>query len=343
VKAYRMDYADPYAAAQAIRDLYRPDRSRPEDEVRVSADWGSQSLIVSATAEMHQQIAELVQQMDRQEEAGLVGRIIEVSNIGAEQVAQALREAFADKMRASGKAQPQISVSNPRGTNRLVVRANEADFQEVKALVELLDQPPSERPDSPQIIPLKTANASQLASSLTRVFTEPARGTPGRAPETVPLIMADESSKSLIVRARPAEFEEIAAMVARLDTEEATQQGVIELIPVSEAIDAVDLARTLEQAINQGENQLAQAQPGTRPRHVTIRGDERASALIVAGSPSQFDQVRLAVKRLEELKPVGQERIMVINVKNMSADDAKRVLEQMIKQTSGSGGQGRRP
>jgi len=155
--------------------------------------------------------------------------------------------------------------------------------------------------------------------------------------------MADESSKSLIVRARPADFEEIAALVARLDTEEAAQQGVIELIPVSEAIDAVDLARTLEQAINQGENQLAQAQPGTRPRHVTIRGDERASALIVAGSPSQFDQVRLAVKRLEELKPVGQERIMVINVKNMSADDAKRVLEQMIKQTSGSGGQGRRP
>jgi type II secretory pathway component GspD/PulD (secretin) len=104
------------------------------------------------------------------------------------------------------------------------------------------------------------------------------------------------------------------------------------------------LARELEKTINQGEQLKLRQQPGYRPAAVSIGVDERTPALILAGSPELFATVKELVTKLQTFR--GEERPVtarIVPVKNMPAQDLKRVIQQMIEQQQGQGsGQQRR-
>jgi len=169
----------------------------------------------------------------------------------------------------------------------------------------------------PQIIKVENSVASQLAVTLTAIFTDPIQRTRGRTnPELVPLMLIED-------------------MVKKLDRVDIEKAGV-KLIQVNRNIDAVSLARQIETTINRGETNLARMQKGYIARQVAIGVEERVPALIIAGPPDMFEKVEQLVAELQLMKPSGGgQTAMVIPVNNIPAQDIKRVLDQYIQQQQG--------
>jgi hypothetical protein len=141
-----------------------------------------------------------------------------------------------------------------------------------------------------------------------------------------------------VVKARVVDFNNIKETAAKLDTEKAGPSG-IEVIQVNKGTDVAALAREIERTINQGEQLKLRQQPGYRPAAVAIGVDERSPALIVAGSPELFPTVKNLVDKLQSFKPSGGYTARIIPVRNIPAQDMKRVIQQLIDQQQGRQGQ----
>jgi type II secretory pathway component GspD/PulD (secretin) len=187
---------------------------------------------------------------------------------------------------------------------------------------------------APRIIKVEHTVASQLAGTLSRLFSDPnmRRGGRSGASDIVPIIMADEGTNSLVVRARPADYNVIANMAAQLDVESTSTAGGIEVIPVARTHDVKELATQISRVVNDGERQKAAQLTGYKPAQVSIGYDERTPALLVSGSPELFKTVHDTIARLEEMRPSvnGPSRAtQIIRVNNMNAADVKRIIDQL--------------
>ncbi|MFQ6048529.1 MAG: secretin N-terminal domain-containing protein, partial [Phycisphaerae bacterium] len=364
IKAIKLTYADPYAMANAIRNAFRPRgvRPRPEDIVVASGEWGTNSVLVSATRDKFEQIEKLVAEMDQEGAGAQVTKVISVNNADARDVAQSLMSIFIWQGQRTRRGQAPVRIQHLRGTNKILVSGSARQIEEIEQVVQTLDeaatagqpemrvirlsylapseaeqiltdylrksgargrrggeelagnvritasqtmgalivsgskeqldriegligrldQPVEEAGTAPRVIPLQTARASQLAETLTRIFTEPARQRArGRraTAEMVPVIVADELTNSLIVRAGSSDFLQIRKMAEQLDTQEAAGLAGVKVIQVAEGIDVRNLAQEIERTINQGEQHRARKMH-TTPALVSIGVDERANALI---------------------------------------------------------------
>jgi type II secretory pathway component GspD/PulD (secretin) len=165
------------------------------------------------------------------------------------------------------------------------------------------------------------------------MFTDPAKQSRGRtSPDTVPLIVADETSSSLLVRARNVDYNLIEDMVKKLDV--APDLSGMKVIRVSRGVDVSNLSKTIESTVNNGELYKQQQQKSYKAGRVSIGFDERVPALIVAGTPELFKQVESLVTELDGMKPTALPRTIIIPVGDPAG--MKRVLDQVIQQHTGT-------
>jgi hypothetical protein len=139
----------------------------------------------------------------------------------------------------------------------------------------------------------------------------------------------------------------IEEMAVKLDVE-ATGLAGMKVIRVGRGVDVRTLAREIAQTINEGERMAAQA-GNRKPNQVAIGVDDRAPALIVAGSPQMFDQVDRLVRELHSMGPADGQIGMptIIRTKNIPAEDVKNIIERLmevqgVKKVNSDGRGGRR-
>jgi type II secretory pathway component GspD/PulD (secretin) len=151
----------------------------------------------------------------------------------------------------------------------------------------------------------------------------------------IPLILADEASGSLLIRARTVDYNLIEDMVKKLDTQ--SDLGGPRMIRVQRGIDVASLARQIEETINQGERYKQQIQKGYRGGQVKIGYEERVPALIVAGTPELYPQVERLIADLYSKTPdFGSQRTVIVPVKAIPPSDLKRILDQVIEKQTGT-------
>lgn len=410
-KIYPLRYADVSSASQAINQaLTKPGTVGEKDRITVVPEFGTQSVVVTASKENLEKADKIVEDLDKDSITKYERHIVELKAAQADDVAAALTQAYAQR-RATRQGDRPVTVVAESNTNKLIVSCTQTEFAGVKELIDSLDVPKSEESDrqiktfrlqyaeagslvaaitqsfqartgrmnprdlvtatadyttgtlivsaskdrmkqvdaliaemdrevegasTPQYLQLKVANASQLALTLKQVFTDPAQQRRGRtSPEMVPVIIADERSNSLVVRARPADYNLIKQMVANMDTDTMGGAGAIRVIAVADGIDVESLATQIEKTMNEGQRQISQ-QTGTKPLQVSIGADRRTNALMVSGAPALFPEVEKLVAQLEKMKPPGGTGILIVPLRNVRPDDVKRVIDQM-QQRRGSG------
>jgi len=172
------------------------------------------------------------------------------------------------------------------------------------------------------------------------MYGDPRGRSPGRG-EDVPVIVSDDMSKTLLVYAPPMVFNKIEALVAKLDTPDTGVASGVKIIPVQSGINVSDLAATLDSLLAESSRYAAEAL-GIPRKQVAITADVRTNTIIVAGAPSQFAEVERIVRSLESMGPVGGEKTIIIKTDNISADDLKRLIEQMTNGSSSSSSRSRR-
>ncbi|HSW44231.1 MAG TPA: secretin N-terminal domain-containing protein [Phycisphaerae bacterium] len=338
--------------AQVVTTTYRARKLRPGEQApSITADANSNSLVVSASMHQTRAIKELIAELDKPVDPSRVEelRVIPLQYVEATEIKDILTEYLRKPGLAPGRGAAEL-VNDTRlqaspTMNALVVSGSTSEIERVQKLVQTMDREDVAGSSSvPQIIKVRNTSASQLAATLTRMFTEPAtargRGRAGAA-DLVPLILADDTTNTLVVRARTVDFNQIEMTVAKLDVPGEGTSGM-EVIQVNKGTDVAALAREIERTINMGERLKAQQQPGYRAAQLAIGVDERSPALIVAGSPELFPMVKGLVARLQEMKPSGGTTARVIPVRNISPQDMKRVIQQLIDQQQGKTTSGRR-
>jgi len=432
-RAFKLTYGMVWDVAEMITQSFRGGRTA-RDQVTAVPDWGSSSIFVTASPENMKRIEELVKQVDTKSDVAQQVRIVQIKHGDADNIAQTLTEVFSEGGGGGRRSwMPQrggISITHTPGTDTLLIKARDTEFEEIMAVLEQLDTPergPGEirtfalkfmdatemqgiletylqKPGSstggrrggaagglsgdvrisvssatnslvvsggkdqldrvaaviaeidveildggnrPEFMKLKYATPSLIEPILTQMFVDTARGRGGRgatATQMVPVIVADDPSDQLIVRANPTDMSLIRTMVDTLDTEDASLETGIKVVPLQPGVDVTELASMLQELLDADakvKESMSSSRGKAQADRVVLSADRRTNSILLAGARSRFEEVENLIRTLEKQGPVGGRTAVIIRPKNMSPDEIKGVLQGVMEDnTSGSGTRG---
>jgi len=363
VKVYRLEHAQAQSLATALADALSAGRAGggrgrggaaaaaagASGQLRISADAGSNSLVVRATKEDHEKIAKLVADMDQPAAAKYPVRAIALKHADATEVAQTLNALFgaagAARARRGARTAPAgeagVIIEADRSARTVLIRADDETFAKIEEVVAKLDVEGTGRP-TPTIIALTHATAGDIAPTLQASFA-PAPGE-RRQPEDAVTIIAEPLSNSLIVTATGANLEKVKALLAQLDKE--TAAGARTELLVLKNARAADLAGVLSQvsgasgatAAGRFRGRRTTGATGVQPQGVVVAAEPASNALVISGPEKEVTRLLAMAKQLDEA--AGATAVPVVKMYPVKNADVPTVVEalQQIFGAQGAGG-----
>ena len=332
-----LTHAKAGAVADALLNFYGRfalDVDSPSKQsVRIVADAGTNSLVVSAEDGEWTGIRELVAKLDTEQLDGSRQlRVIALVHADARGVANAINEAFRPQAAAAQPAAPtksgeqapapapapvsedMVSCSADELSNTLVVGASAIAMRRIEAVVAELDKPDYARLPPARLIPVKSGNPEQLARAIERVYG-PSR-TSGR--DRGVRIVGDTTSNALIVRASEEDFAQILAIAEALEQQAATDGLAVHLLPLTKA-SAVRVASAIRGAFAERARQAGVP--------FSIQVDTASNGLVVASTGPLFEEIKTLALQLDAMAPAADKGIFIIELKNLAPEDAKKIVE----------------
>ncbi|MFO8008146.1 MAG: secretin N-terminal domain-containing protein, partial [Candidatus Brocadiia bacterium] len=173
-----VEHADAAELARHISELFAKRRRTEDvsDQVELTADERSNALIVLSTQANYELIKELVSKLDTEESRATETRSYVLQYADAEDVAQQLNDLYGGQQRTyypwyyGGQQEPQTQFVAERRTNSLIVIAPPADFEQMEALIEKLDQPIDTAEVAPRIYHIENMDAKEMTDVLNQIF-----------------------------------------------------------------------------------------------------------------------------------------------------------------------------
>lgn len=284
-----------------------------EVQARIVADRRSNSLIITATEKSFPVLEALIERIDNVPSVSPVEyRIIPLEHAVAVDVAYTLRQ-FTRNM---GGDDPEPRIDYNRIENQLIVAATVGQFEQIKRIVEEIDVP-SERQRVTDFVPLKYAEAEQVQEALS-VFYGPfaiEADTPGRINAR---IVADPATNSLVISADEGEWENIRALLEKLDSEEYDSSLQLRVMPLIYA-DARSVARAINEAFQTTVDRPQQNRPGrSQPRG---NGDDRRDLQAPTVLVSAEEWVRASAE--------PQTNSVIVSASRQNVDKVEQIIEQL--------------
>ncbi len=188
-------------------------------------------VIISDHADNIIRLKKLIEQIDVSDEDEVIMVPLKDAWVGT---VVAILEKVAPEQIGRNAAGPQrIQIIANERNNSLVLRGKPRPIAEVLKIVEKLDQPATTT-DATQVIPLRHADAANLATILGAIISGKASGgEESSAQETT--IQADESLNAIVLRADPGSMSELLDIIKKLDVRRS--QVLIEAAIVEITID----------------------------------------------------------------------------------------------------------
>lgn len=355
---FRLEFAPAESTAEALKVFYgqfAPEASSPaQRDVTIVADPATNSLVISADESVWDGITGLITQLDTEEyDTSQQLVVLPLIHADAASVARAINEGLRapledqfrrEQLRLREEARnrggrddiidaPAVLVSTEGmptvsaevQTNSLIVFAGRKDLARIEAIVKQLDVPGFQRMPEPRIIPLPTGRASAIATSVRQAFTTGNNRT--GSPREV-LVIGDDASNALIVRADDEQFAQILSLAMALVAESANSQATPHLVPLRN-VSAVRLRDTLNETF------APLAQQRNEPLAISV--DRNANAIIVSSSDDLFQQVEQLARQLDgssgedpaveagSLSTLGQ-TVLIVDIENYAPDDVAQML-----------------
>lgn len=317
-----------------------PNETDANNQIRVTADNRSNTVIVQAAPADLAEIRDLIQRIDGSVSSAVNDlRIIRLNNALADELANTLIQAI-----KQGIAPAAAAPAQPQRQNPFLFGAQQTAAQAAPA-----------------------AQAASAGTSITKATTLRFLGTagPGGVVESGLLddvhINSEARSNSLIISAPPKTMELLGALIRSLDVPPAAQAG-LKVFTLKKA-DAQQTATLLQQMLGgaaaqprtqiPGANipgvQQPAAAPGTTRPLLTLSGqapegatlidlkisvDDRTNSIIAAGSPNDLEVIETLVSRLDDAD-VQSRRNEVYKLRNAAAADVYTALQQFLTNSLG--------
>jgi type II secretory pathway component GspD/PulD (secretin) len=356
----KLEFAGAEQVAKALDVFYgrlAQGATPAERNVMIVPDNVSNSLVISAGETEWAGIRGLLEKLDIPEyDTSRQLVLIPLLNADAQSVARALNEGFQTPLeqqfrREQARLQQQQQQRGGQGedrafqtpptalidagetpivsaevqTNSLVVFAGRNELERIEAIVKQLDK--AEFVDVPQarVIALASGRASQIAQSIREIFVS----SGNRQGRRSVIVVGDDQSNSLIVRAEERDYAQVLVLAEAL--QQASADGiasprVLRLVNVP----AMRLRDTLLGTFQPTAEQLGEP--------LAIQVDRDSNALVIASSDRLFMQIQEVARELDgalpgvEGPPQGRglgRGVIIIDVEHNSPEQVRRMLEDM--------------
>lgn len=183
----------------------------------IAAYPANNMLILTGRAENIARIVRLVHKLDRPSDTNI--RIVKLRYASAQNISRILDKLLANSASQNTEHASQIRIAADTSSNSLLVYANPAGQQRVRALIESLDTPTPTAGDS-HVVFLKYADANSLAKLLKSVVDTSAATAHSGKGANIPAstnIVADESINALIITGPEQRAQGLSELARQLD------------------------------------------------------------------------------------------------------------------------------
>ncbi|HUS47670.1 MAG TPA: secretin N-terminal domain-containing protein, partial [Phycisphaerae bacterium] len=330
VRVYSIQHADAAGVATALNvavgGASTDRRTRTTESsagIRISADSSSNCLIVRASQEDHERIAELIAKMDVAPTAQFPVQAIPLNHADATEVARVLGRVFAQpsgRGRTGRSAAQGVVIEADRTARMLMVRADEQTFEKIRQLAAQLDATSPAGQASRTLIPLKSAQALSVAAALTQAFA-PQRGE-RISPDDLVTVVAEPISNSVIVTANDQNLAKVLSVLEKLDTDAAGGMRM-EFVLLKNA-KATDLEKVLSAMVG---GERGREQPG-----VKVSAEPGSNALIISGPSGQMDRFVQMAMQLDQAAVSTATGVYVIPLETGDAVEVAAMIRSLYNQ-----------
>ncbi|MDP6891920.1 MAG: secretin N-terminal domain-containing protein [Verrucomicrobiota bacterium] len=278
-------------------------------------------VVVMGTPAQITEIREMVSDLETPEniESDRVSRIIELGDISeVERLQPLVEQVYLDRYKDNVQepADAQI-ISDPSAVSLIVSGAKDhvKAIEEIIAELRLKNSKP--RPRITRVYDLKNTEAATLAPTVTQLYTEKLKDTPGADLDQA-LVLADATANRLIVMAPDDEFEVLEELINQLDKVSLQPAGtrVFKL----KANDPVQVASILTGAI-----------PG-----LSATPDLKSNSLVASGTPENLQTASVIIEQLDNVADKPDREVKVFTLSNSKAEaTATQSMEVYMDQMKG--------
>lgn len=311
-----------------------------EETPSVSAEPATNTLIVFASRKEIERIEKIVQQIDVPEFQRLAeARLIPVTGtIRPSVLADRVRSVFLSTTRRGSTSRTVIVGDDDAGV--LIVRAEEASFDQIRELAESLMAAGEGAGATPRIVRLHRLPAARLRSMLVNIFSPMAQ----KRGETL-TIEVDRDSNALVVAASEELHKQIEALARDLDgSDEADQQDTGEKseeeLPtpgVGQSVGVFELKHTSPESMAGLLTRLGLTgpQPADRPGIVgepirVVPMKTRRAVAVVAG-PMDLKTVGALIERLDSVEIEAAQSLAIVPLKLADASRLVPLLDGLLR------------
>ncbi|MCG3124989.1 MAG: hypothetical protein GIKADHBN_03499 [Phycisphaerales bacterium] len=336
-----------YTLGQVLRA-----RARATSDVAPTVDSSrnDNSLLISAPADQIDQIEALVKELDVATSKTRRTEFVKVEFADAEQVGKALQMfygRFAPEATTPGAR--NVTIVPDRGSNSVIISADDAEWQGIRELVAKLDDKEYDTSRQLAVIGLRHADAASVARAINEGFRTPLLDAVNRARqdrtgraqtrtdgrplagldgivlegENIPAVSAEPQTNALVVFAVQRDLDRIKLVVEQLDQPGFADLPEPRIIPVTGGGRPSLIAQTLREMFT---NQRGGGAQMTGPRAVMIAGLDDSAALLVRADESQFAQIKALADTLQQQGKVNQLSPTVVKLSHVPAARIRQTL-----------------
>ena len=353
VHVVKIKNADTDSVVRALNDIFvRSSRGRRgQQTISISAPRGGDSILIKANEKEFEEINAVIAQLDvLPDDEGRDVRMFTLKYTDASEM-QIIIEDYLQKpgssrnRRNSQELMGNIRLSTLPTTNSLVATGAKESLERVAQLVAEIDVEVEDAGNAPKIIKLEKSLASEIEPTLTKMFVEGASRNRGRGrgrgttSTITPVIIANDTSNSLIVRASPSDFSLIEKLAMSLDEEEKDPLSRIKLIQIPNTFDVTALAVTVEDTLRNAMPQSSSSgrRGGRSSTDISVEPIDVSNSLLLAGDPKLLKMGEGIIDQILSKGPAGGKQRIVVPINNVDPEEMKRAIDEMLDKNKSQG------
>ena len=338
-----LEYASAQTVAQAITRAFTPargQRTAPQDAVTAAPEPSANALIVSASARNIEKVRALIKQIDTESTGGSKIEFMLLEHAKAVDLANVLRAVLQQGGRGRGGAGTGIeppTLSADAASNALIMSGKKADLDTLMAMAKQLDQAVTDSGAETHLLPLKNANAAEVAAMVTRLNRDAIQAAryAGKSQSIEPVaVSADPRTNVLVVVSSAEEFKRISVMVNQID--EMSTRANLKLIQLENA-DPNDVLKAIQQIYGSGANGAVTRAPraggaaraGAGGMDATVLTGQKA--LLVNASEEDWKTIEQIVKALDEAASKVKPEVLVFPLAKAPNTRVAQALTNMYR------------
>jgi type II secretion system protein D len=215
-------------------------------------------------------------------------------------------------------------------SQRIIITGDKQDVEFIERILGMMEQ--TTNPASIEVFPLKKSKATALREIIdksVKAWIDARTRTPG--PQDKFSINAENRSNSLIASASLPLMEVIRELVGRLDVDTPETDVLTVVLSNIRAAEAVAILKPTVEKLNKMRDVPTESQ-------ASIEAVDRANSVMIIGTPADIEEIQKWLEAVDveitadvQKKSFVRADAILIQLKNGSADDVAKVINDMIK------------